>query len=368
MTIIKSREVEIMDRLYKQGDLLSLANMNHGIRYLLIRSLGRKEWFLAAAESLKVDVRGVKASGLFRHLFDANIEERRWQDAIREVYEAIRSARRKEEPVLLAELFKLRVFDWGGIHQNDINKHIVGNYVKRIKSYDELVSRIENELLDSLKGFTLCSWYNNWTSILIEDIFTDHPRVIPAIGKVKMIDFFIEDMPFDLKVTYFPVGFMEEQRQAKGLPKKELTALKQLCRIHHVPFDSQRHTSDLHQDLVSALSESSDPDVREAYREFVACRQEIIDEAMDDPHTLRRWLYENQGTIRFDTSNRVFVILIDKENLEQSWKLKRDYPLLVKHIRQFLDQRPFSPDSLRTEWAHEGKQFVSFSDMLFVVK
>lgn len=40
--------------------------------------------------------------------------------------------------------------------------------------------------------------------IVIEDVFKDHPSVIPAVGLVKKIDFFLHGVPFDLKATYLP--------------------------------------------------------------------------------------------------------------------------------------------------------------------
>ena len=64
----------------------------------------------------------------------------------------------------------------------------------------------------------VCSWYNHWTSIIIEDIFKDHANVLPAVGLVKKIDFFVRDVPFDLKVTYLPEGYLKEKRQGGRPP------------------------------------------------------------------------------------------------------------------------------------------------------
>lgn len=55
------------------------------------------------------------------------------------------------------------------------------------------------------------SWYNNWTSFIIESLFKRHRKVISAVGEIKSVDFFIEDYPLDLKVTYFPSQFMEQK-------------------------------------------------------------------------------------------------------------------------------------------------------------
>ena len=93
----------------------------------------------------------------------------------------------------------------------------------------------------SMRGYVLCSWYNHWTSIIIEDIFRDHPTVLPAAGEVKKIDFFVNDVPFDLKVTHLPEGYILESRRADGL-KRELTLLKQFAKRNNVYFDKNTQT------------------------------------------------------------------------------------------------------------------------------
>ena len=55
------------------------------------------------------------------------------------------------------------------------------------------------------------------TTIGLEDIFKEHANVIPAIGQIKKIDFFVNDKPFDLKVTYLPEGYIKEYRKLNGL-------------------------------------------------------------------------------------------------------------------------------------------------------
>ncbi|MCH2047146.1 MAG: hypothetical protein MK289_01140 [Trichodesmium sp. ALOHA_ZT_67] len=47
-------------------------------------------------------------------------------------------------------------------------------------------------------------------SILIEDIFKDHTRVLFTVRKIKQFDFFIDGIPFDFKMTYFPGEFMKK--------------------------------------------------------------------------------------------------------------------------------------------------------------
>lgn len=205
-----------LESLYNQGNFYELTNSEDGLYFLKLRSLARKEYLLYLLEKSKIYVDKLPAKELLKKSFEAQVSTSIIEMTIREIYTQERIERKNLERQILAELYKLRVFDWGGIHQNDINKHLVNNYIKKINNYDSLVEKIENEILNSLKGFILCSWYNNWTSIIIEDIFKDHPRVLPTIGKIKQVDFFIDQVPFDLKMTYFPIGFMEKKEKREG--------------------------------------------------------------------------------------------------------------------------------------------------------
>tara|TARA_B110001452_G_scaffold132362_1_gene110007 strand:- start:345 stop:893 length:549 start_codon:yes stop_codon:yes gene_type:complete len=106
---------------------------------------------------------------------------------------------------------------------------------------------IEGSLLTSLRGYTLNSWYNHWNSILIEDLFKDHEAILPTVGLVKKIDFFINDVPFDLKVTYFPEQLLKDKLKDIGYGN-ELTNLKRICRALeiHIPNDLKDKALKLH--------------------------------------------------------------------------------------------------------------------------
>ena len=168
-----------------------------------------------------------RARQMFRGLYEARVSTEAVDGLIQEIYEEERSARREVEDNLVSELYRLQVFDWGGLRQGGLERTIVNNYVKKIRGYDELRDRIDEELQASLRGYVLCSRYNHWTSIIIEDIFRDHPSTLPAVGQVKKIDFFINDVPFDLKVTYLPKGYIADKRGALDL-RPEITVLKRV--------------------------------------------------------------------------------------------------------------------------------------------
>jgi hypothetical protein len=356
-----------LSRLYDENKFFELTSSSEGLYFLKLRSLARKDYYLHLFQKAQISSDNLGVKQYLETLFKSNISLETIHDSINQIYEIQREERRIHEQDLLAELYKIRVFDWGGIHQNDINNYLL-KYIKKITNYDNLIEKVENEILHSLKAFVLCSWYNNWTSIIIEDIFKDHERVLPTVGLIKQVDFFIDDIPFDLKVTYFPKGFMENERRNRKLTIRELSELKKTAKIFNLPFDQNRPDDELLIDLITAFAESSQQDVKDFYDTFVKIRRDIINDTLKQPRELLRWLYENQGSQRFDASNRLFLVLVDTNSLEDSWKLKRDYTLLKNKIDEYLNTRSFNKDDLLLSWNFNNNEYHSYADVLFIMK
>ena len=190
--------------LFKDNKLNELCADSEGLRFLKLRSLNRPECLERLFALANIQKPDVGARALFEAAFRANIPHQAVESCAREIFSEEREVRRAAEAELVNQLYRVQEFNWGGLHQNSLEKTIVDNYIKKITQYDGLCAAIENELLSSLRGYVICSWYNHWTSIIIEDLFKDHPNVLPAVGLVKKIDFFVKDVPFDLKVTYLP--------------------------------------------------------------------------------------------------------------------------------------------------------------------
>ncbi len=83
---------------------------------------------------------------------------------------------------------------------NKIQVRFVRKYVK----FQELIRNIESELYSEVKSYVICTWYNHWTTVLLEDAISQHPKVIPTLKNKKGIDLFFDGQPFDLKITYLP--------------------------------------------------------------------------------------------------------------------------------------------------------------------
>jgi hypothetical protein len=312
---------EQADKLFKDNKLNEISSDLTGKRYLKLRSLNRKEnleGLFAAAEIQKPDV---GSRELFKLAFQADIPIPTVEAFIRSIYHEERARRQLKETDLLNQLYRVQEFNWGGLHQNSLEKTIVDNYVKKITDYEALCASIENELLISMRGYVICSWYNHWTSIIIEDIFKDHPNVLPAVGLVKKIDFFVRDVPFDLKVTYLPEEYLADKRQEAGL-RPELTLLKQMARQNGLPIDEDLSKSALVQDLWAKVNDHPAHACKTLIVELISFRNELVTSIEATPNELIKWLYEHQGERRFDASNRLFLVMVDQRNYFDSWKLK----------------------------------------------
>ena len=353
--------------LFKNNNIKELSESPDGLRFLKLRSLARKEHLLQLFQVASVEPSSAKANAMFRQAFETTgISAKVLDPFIREIYERQREQRRNLESKLISELYKIQVFDWGGLYQNSLERTIVDNYVKKITDYEVLSEKVENELHHSMRGYVLCSWYNHWTSIIIEDSFKDHEKVLPAVGLVKQIDFFISNVPFDLKVTHLPEGFITKKRSEDGL-RPELTLLRQVTKRHGIHFDSNLTNSRLLQDLWSKLQDHPSPESQNLLASLSSYRVNLLKDCQKEPTELIVWLYENQGVRRFDASNRLFLVLVDPTNFFDSWKLKRAKPLLDQGINLYLDVNGSNPGrDVEFEW--DGSKYTALSDVIFIVK
>jgi hypothetical protein len=352
------------DSLFRQDRFNELVADAEGRRFLKLRSLNRTEYLERLFEAAEIARPDVGARALFEAAFAARIDSTIIEKCIRDFYREKLEHRLASEAELINQLYRVQEFNWGGLHQNSLEKTIVDNYVKKITDYDALCHCIENELLASLRGYVLCSWYNHWTSIIIEDIFMGHRDVLPAVGRVKKIDFFVRDVPFDLKVTYLPEGYITSKRKAER-HRPELTLLKRAARSHGLPIAVDLANAALLQDLWAKVSDHPSPECQNLITELSEFRNTLVTAVENDPTELIRWLYEYQGDRRFDASNRLFLVLVDQRNYFDSWKLKRAKALMQEKITDYLDHCGSSPGrEVGFQW--EGDTYAAISDILVV--
>ncbi len=247
---------------------------------------------------LGVDAKGT-ASNLIKKLILT--PQNKIDEFIKRKYQAQIKERRKliSDEDLKQELLKVKEFRWGVV-QGQLDQKIQTEYVRRFVRYDDLISGVKSKLHDDITHYVIATWYNHWTTVLIEDHIGKHSKVIPTLKNNFGVDIFFDNQPFDLKITYLPKDFTLEQ-------------------------------------------------------------------VLKNPKDLIVWLYENQGAQRFGADNRFFVVLASKSNLEESWKLKRDFDFVFGEIDKFFDNASVSTKD-EIVFSFKKKTYTTISKILIITK
>ncbi|RLC48300.1 MAG: hypothetical protein DRH57_02420, partial [Candidatus Cloacimonadota bacterium] len=87
----------------------------------------------------------------------------------------------------------------------------------------------------------------------------------------------------------------------------------------------------------------------------------------NNPKDLIIWLYENQGEQRFGADNRLFVILFDRQNPENSWKIKRDVALIQSRITEFFNNEKVTNND-EVVFKFKRNTYTAISKLLFITK
>lgn len=225
---------------------------------------------------------------------------------IRKLYIDIRDKEIKETGAthqeIINELNKVDEHIWGMI-QGDVDGHIQSNYVRKFYRYDEMVNAIRAGLYKSIESYALSSWFNHWSTVFLEDLINENKNVIPIIKKVKGVDIIWNEQPVDIKVTNLPKEWFKDG------------------------YD--------------------------------------IDYAVKNPEVVCRYMYELQGAQRFGDDNRLFIVIYDRNNPSESWKIKRDYNLIKSKINDFFNQKA-ELDAINFKYGN--KQYLAHSKVMFILK
>jgi hypothetical protein len=360
-------------KLHQSEKLEQFSSDEEGLLWLKTKSIVRREIIAEFVSQNGIELKSTRLSDQFIELFNL-LAAHPAQSKIRlDAFIAKKSKQQLanlDEKKLVSELYKLKSFDWGGDYQNSLDKYLVSRYVKAIQSYDTLLSKFDTEISAAVKGYVLNSWYNHWSSILIEHLFKSHKSVQPTVGQIKHVDFFINNIPMDLKVTYLPAEYVKARRKDLGLPV-ELTYLKQQARSLKIDFDKSGSASDVYYEIAEKLKDKGSKASLAVLDTLKTETMSIFEEVKKTPKKLAKWLYENQGEMRFGSENRLFLVLVDTTDFGGSWKLKRNLDLLKPAIEKYLNGfAKKNTTDLKVEFEYKGKPqtFSALTDVLFVIK
>mgnify|MGYP000608834016 FL=1 len=357
---------EKWDHEFRTNNLFAFNNNPEALLYLKVRAICRKTLITQFVKENNLTLKSKKVKEQFPELY-ALLENKSelipkldcfLRDRNNEWYKEMGV----DEDKVRTALRKINAYEWGGDHNNSLDQYLVRRYVKVISDYDTLQKKAK-EIQANAWNFVQTSWYNNWTSYLIESIFKKHKRVLSAIGEIKSVDFFIDNYPIDLKVTYFPNEFMEKKLKDK-IGNKELAWLKKEAKKVNISPDKNLSDAEQLTFLKEELENHGHSNIIDALTKY---KQEIIDEACKHPEELMEWLYENQSTRLFGAENRLFLVLVNTKDMKQSWKMKRAFTLIEPTVNSYLDS--FNDDSLKEiNFKFNQKNYTSLSDIIFITK
>ena len=110
--------------------------------------------------------------------------------------------------------------------QNDIwDKYT--NFIYKTETWEALIPKIAATVkaynLDKKELFyyAINRWYNFWSAMAVEQIFCSCNGIVPEKNsKNRLVDFRIQNIPFDHKTSVFPRGFNQLFEYAKKNPRE----------------------------------------------------------------------------------------------------------------------------------------------------
>ncbi|MEO1954766.1 MAG: hypothetical protein ABGW74_08675 [Campylobacterales bacterium] len=104
-------------------------------------------------------------------------------------------------------------YRWGRKQSNEWDR--LTSFIYTTYSVNALL-RKSGHLSQELRDYALNRWYNYWSAMAAEDIFASHSRVTSHKNIYdKLVDFKIDEIPFDHKTSIFPKGFSYSYDYAK---------------------------------------------------------------------------------------------------------------------------------------------------------
>ena len=212
---------------------------------------------------------------------------------------------------LITEINKVENYVWDRVQSDYIfNNH--GYFLFKVFSYDELIEKIdekinEKKLPEVFKQYTINRWYNFACSIVIQSYLENHHRVRGEENKRSLTkDIFIDDKPFDFKITY-PFKGMSEKMFLKNL---------------------------------------------------------------DNPTELIIKYYKGGGKQRMHTEPKLFMIFADQDNHTiHQWQMKREFEVIEKFLKYYLDNTSKTEFLVNKDFSIGESNFtIKMADLFYIMK
>ncbi|MCX7737714.1 MAG: hypothetical protein N2319_13515 [Candidatus Kapabacteria bacterium] len=107
------------------------------------------------------------SSDIIKSLLESETNQETIDKFIKEIYFEMIQKRKSfiSDEELKNELLKVSNFSWGVV-QGQLDQKIQTEYVRKIVKYDELLKKVKDKLHNEITNYTICTWYNHWTTVL----------------------------------------------------------------------------------------------------------------------------------------------------------------------------------------------------------
>ena len=356
---------------FDDNDLLDFSRTSEGLLWLKLRSIDRSALLAEFCADIGYrPTQRITADSIWYNMATHQDFENALDKFIRKCQTRENKAKAVSTDSIRSNLYRMTHFHWGGGFRNSLDKAIVSRYVKTnsIIPFDQLELICDGELRDMSRGYLLNSWYNYWSSVLIENLFKRNAHVLPAYGKIKNVDFFVDNFPFDLKVTYMPHEYAVLTRKRLGFDDP-LKILKAYAKKHGISYSREDCPEQVRYEIIEQMKDSKSADAKSVLALLDANWAQTVKYIVREKRDLIRWLYENQGDMRFGAENRIFLVLIDMKNTDDTWKLKRNVDLMTPKISRWISNfKRAKAKDLLTGFSYKSRQYETYADVIFVIK
>jgi hypothetical protein len=189
---------------------------------------------------------------------------------------------------------------------------------------------------------------------------------VPATGKIKNVDFFIKGIPFDLKLTYYPRAY-QKKRIIELQLIDPIKLIKDSANKLDLQFPVKVSDDQLSSNLLSQIKDSDINLYNQLRSKIEETNFALLNDLISNKSILIKWLYENQGEMRFGAENRIYIIFFKLDSLYESWKLKRNFKLVETQIQKFIENySPEDNDDLLVEFQYNKQDYMAYSDTIVV--
>ena len=212
---------------------------------------------------------------------------------------------------LINEINKVKNYVWDRV-QSDYILNNRGYFLFKVFNYDELIQKIdekikEKKLPEVFKQYTINRWYNFACSIVIQSYLENHQRVRSEENRRSFTrDIFIDNKPFDFKITY-PFKGMSEKMFIKNL---------------------------------------------------------------DDPTQLIIKYYKGGGKQRMHSEPKLFMIFADHDDHStHQWQMKREFEVIEKFLKLYLDNTNKTEFLVNKDFSIGESNFkIKMADLFYILK